>query len=681
MDLDEAQRRFCDSTASHIRLLAPAGCGKTTALLQRCLTLAQHSDSATRFLIVTFTKPAQIELATRVASDPAFAPIRSQILVKTLNAYGNDQLRQNVPHRVMLTDRIGRQRALRNDLRQLWQSDKRISDVANGRQSDVRKLMDIVDDLKSLGFDHTEKTTLDQLNERFNGLRDDGLWPRFEEQLTVLISLGIMDGDADVSREFLRRFLQFWRKAVETLHGTAKFSLEDQKYWYWLNLRTPDEKGQPRPPITGAARLTHILVDEFQDINPLDLALINAIAIRHQAEITIVGDDDQAIFEWRGATPRYILDPERYLDVPFETLTLEHNYRSPSNIVKHSQQLIRHNKRREDKAVTAVPGLGHAMIDVVATKSITQRLQLVSKIAIEAEPDRRVAVIGRTRSQLVPYMVYYASDHGPVKTAMDLDLFRSDGFNMLMDLLKVWDQRQTIDRESSEIITDAIRIINAIARYPINQSNRNSLRRYLRKIEGDSISDLLDALARYAGKNIGRLQPERLSKIGGEFVNASNVGDALYVVSDDFEGLRFDSEKAEEDIFYTDPPVAQLAEMAATEDLSAQNLIARLEDAKDRMQYYQGNEDDYSADDVNSNEGRPLHLMTATRSKGKEFDTVVLLDTVETLWPHVKSKTIEEIEAERRLFYVAFTRARERVIMLRREGDAPSRFVDELDLP
>ncbi len=55
------------------------------------------------------------------------------------------------------------------------------------------------------------------------------------------------------------------------------------------------------------------MVDEFQDINPLDIALIKGIAQRHRATLTIVGDDDQAIFEWRGATPEYILHPEQYL--------------------------------------------------------------------------------------------------------------------------------------------------------------------------------------------------------------------------------------------------------------------------------------------------------------------------------------------------------------------------------
>ena len=79
---------------------------------------------------------------------------------------------------------------------------------------------------------------------------------------------------------------------------------------------------------------------------------------------------------------------------------------------------------------------------------------------------------------------------------------------------------------------------------------------------------------------------------------------------------------------------------------------------------------------------RPLHLLTATRSKGKEFETVVILGAVDQMWPHSKTETEAEMEAERRLFYVAFTRAKERVVLLAGPEQAPlSPFVHELELP
>ena len=116
--------------------------------------------------------------------------------------------------------------------------------------------------------------------------------------------------------------------------------------------------------------------------------------------------------------------------------------------------------------------------------------------------------------------------------------------------------------------------------------------------------------------------------------------------------------------------------------MSAEDLIGRLENAKNRPREYRAFED--SGDDTSELAGileRPLHLMTATRAKGKEFDTVILLDTVEGIWPYSKSADDQrKLEAERRLFYVAFTRARRKVIMLTTEEGPISRFVTELGI-
>ena len=155
---------------------------------------------------------------------------------------------------------------------------------------------------------------------------------------------------------------------------------------------------KPRPYVYGAARYDHVLVDEFQDINPLDLSLIKAIVERNQATLTVVGDDDQAIFEWRGASPEYILEPQRYFGVPFKDYQLETNYRSPRNIVSHSQQLIANNNNRVAKRVRAAKTATDADIDVVTIDSISDRLRYVTDVVRDTEVPGRVAVIGLRRS-------------------------------------------------------------------------------------------------------------------------------------------------------------------------------------------------------------------------------------------------------------------------------------------
>ncbi len=96
MKLDESQRRFCESDARHVRVLAPASCGKTNALLYRCLHLAEQAAHNEWFLLVTFTKAAELEAESRLAVDRDFDPLWDSVTVRTLNAYSYRRLRSEV---------------------------------------------------------------------------------------------------------------------------------------------------------------------------------------------------------------------------------------------------------------------------------------------------------------------------------------------------------------------------------------------------------------------------------------------------------------------------------------------------------------------------------------------------------------------------------------------------------
>ncbi len=103
-----------------------------------------------------------------------------------------------------------------------------------------------------------------------------------------------------------------------------------------------------------------VIVDEFQDVNELDFALVSLIA--QKARLVITGDDDQAIYGFRGCTPRYIIELEKHLGRDVESFELKRNYRCPRNIVDHATRLIRHNKWRMHSQIRERPpgriGLG-----------------------------------------------------------------------------------------------------------------------------------------------------------------------------------------------------------------------------------------------------------------------------------------------------------------------------------
>ena len=395
--------------------------------------------------------------------------------------------------------------------------------------------------------------------------------------------------------------------------------------------------------------------------------------------MTIIGDDDQAIFEWRGATPEYILHPEEYFGIPFTDYQLEVNYRSPRNIVDHSQRLICHNQNRVPKRVKASENANTAEIEVVKISGIDGTLKLVTEIVRSTEPGK-VAVIGRFRRQLIPFQIYFASDGAPFKIAADLDVFGSKAFKDLVELLEIWNRAQDKCRPA-QAVNGAIDICNIIKRFPFNKRDNDNLRKYLASENPRTIADAVTDIKHYDGQGLSGRSHKDLHEIASGFVTAARVSEAIRVVEKGFAGLRFDREKAEDDVYFTAPPLEQLAEIADMEGLDANDLMDRIETAQQQIRDYQGVEDEAHSGTNGEEWERPLHLMTATRSKGKEFDTVVLLDTVDGIWPHSEAKEQRELEAERRLFYVAFTRARQRVFMLRdKDAGAISPFVEELGL-
>jgi len=176
-----------------------------------------------------------------------------------------------------------------------------------------------------------------------------------------------------------------------------------------------------------------------------------------------------------------------------------------------------------------------------------------------------------------------------------------------------------------------------------------------------------------------------IAEAAQKFLDAETVSDSLLMLSEHFAGLQIDLGKAADDIFYADPPFEHLAEYADRYGDDYEQFIDDIERAKEQLVYIPPVDDETSDADTDALWKRPLHLMTALRAKGKEFDTVVLLGSNDGVWPNKNAETPQQREAERRVFYVAFTRARKRVVILvdRKMGTrevAPTPYISELGL-
>ncbi len=678
VSLDQSQLDFCQSNSLNNRLLAPAGCGKTNSLLYRCRYLLEKERKPQRFLLLSFTNAAAAEMRERMETDADFASLEDSVRATTLNAWGWRRLRNRHSNAKLLTDSTSRFFAVRNQLAPILNEHPSITPLLN-KPGGPRGLMAVIDALKSLRFDHTQHTSFDKFDAHVDFLESRGLRALIAKQFDELSRMGVLDSigssddhgkDAESRHQFYDNFFIFWRQAVDRLHGELTFTFEDQKYWNYLDLPTAS-------PVLSPNRFHHVLVDEFQDINPLDLALIDLIVKAHQASLTIVGDDDQAIFEWRGASPEFILEPEAHFERRFTSHTLEVNYRSPRNIVHHSQKLISHNKRRVSKIVRGLPTNHDARIEIVPTSDIKTELDYVTNIVRETQPGR-VAVIGRMRAQLIPYEIHFASNEVEFDTATDLDLFQNKAFQDMTQMLEIRDRKDE-QNWPGQAVRSAIAMCDLIRRRPFGKRDRDGMTAYLNSVAPSTVQSAIEAIPGYPNALNGKTA-FRLHESAANFLNTQSTATALLCLDREFDGLSYDLERAEDEIFFVDPPLQQLASLVEQKGWTGIQLAQMIQKAQSRIREFNAqSEDSKGPEGLNQ---RPLHLMTATRSKGKEFETVVILSALDHVWPHYRTETEAEMEAERRLFYVAFTRAKEQVVMLVGPDQAPlSPFIHELELP
>lgn len=688
--LDDVQRRFVKAPDGDIRLLAPAGSGKTHSLLYRCGELFERSGGSARFLIVTFTRAARDELRARLHNGP-FVAMAQACDVVTLNGYGWRRVRNAFTAPRLSASDFDRQNLIKGPLSPAWAE---IEPLRSGMEAQPfklpRVLANLLDTMKSLGFDH-EKGTLRQANDRLEALEDLGLIDLLDEPRDKLLEFGVLENARWES--FLDVALPFFVGACRQQQTQAAFTLEDQKYFGWLTLRRDLSEG--RRPGDNAA-VTHILIDEFQDINPLDLSLILTITELNGSRLTLVGDDDQAIFEWRGAAPDFILFPRQHLARDFSTHILTRNYRCPRNVVEKSATLIAHNKRREKKEMIPVSPI-EAKIDRLhgetflhTTWQITDEIASFVKAGV---PGGRMALLSRKRAQLIPYQILLARDEIPFCAAEDLHVFLSDTFDRLLAALRT---RHTASQMSvlakmgirlPTIVDDIMALCDSVQRFPLRKAEADALASYLRKAQPLTYDAALEALEAYAGPIRGKQDDGRTVKDFAirlrKFLHAPDVRAAIEALQTLYSGFKQDYGRGQEDIFLADPPFLYLAAFAGTYGEDFQRFIDDLDKAKATLVKLPGM--DGEEDGADAEWRKPVHLMTALRAKGKEFDTVVMLDVVDGIWPLRRAKTERQVEGERRLFYVAMTRAKTRLILTTsgRIGDEvahASPFLDEAGL-
>jgi superfamily I DNA/RNA helicase len=291
------------------------------------------------------------------------------------------------------------------------------------------------------------------------------------------------------------------------------------------------------------------------------------------------------------------------------------------------------------------------------------------------------AILGRLKCQIIPYQIFLAANDIPFCAAEDLQVFLSDAFDKLISLLDI-KARSEETRSKTSVASDMLSLCNLVLLYPLQKADEQKLRYFFLS---KSFSSLL-----LAAEGMSQCELSVKTMNSGEiadrilkFINAETVSSTIKALAEGFESLQKHYAKAEDDIWHVDPPFASLGDFASRYGDRFDDFISDLIIAKDKLAVIPSDDDDSS--EKWEIWKKPVHLMTAIRAKGKEFSTVVLLDVVDGVWPSKMAKSHVKKEAERRVFYVAVTRAKERMVMFvnrlfRGKPAVASQYIEELGL-
>ncbi len=432
-----------------------------------------------------------------------------------------------------------------------------------------------------------------------------------------------------------------------------------------------------RPDILAAwqKRFSYILIDEFQDINRLQYETVKMLA-RPEQNLFIVGDDDQSIYGFRGARPDIMLSfPKEYEDL--EQVTISGNYRCRAPILEAASRLISHNKKRYGKQLTAMRGKGDAVHVAKYGNVLSQADAIAEKIRgfLQAgtEPEE-IAVLFRTARQMnvlsrkmMEYNIPFV-----MKDTMP-NLFEHWIAKDLITYLKLAQG----ERSRSHFLKIANRPKRYISRaaFESQETSFGMLYEYYRDKP-------------YVCERINTLQNDLFAM---KTMTPYSAVDYIYHVIGYHEFLCEYAAERNVSVSDWEEVVEELKEDASDFE-TVQEWFTHMEEyscqLEERLRYRREGRVPHGGNAPGANtaaegEEHGVALMTMHASKGLEFDVVFVPDLNESVMPYKRSVEDGNIEEERRLLYVAMTRAREHLYLsytaerFHKEME-PSRFLEEI---
>jgi DNA helicase-2/ATP-dependent DNA helicase PcrA len=641
--LNEQQRAAVEHGDGPLMVLAGAGTGKTRVLVHRIARLVESGAEPWGILAVTFTNKAAGEMRHRLreilgeAADAMWIGTFHATCARLLRRWGNY---------------VGLRKGfvIFDDDDQIKLVEKLLKETGLDEQVSARTILSRFDRAKNRGVDPRAIKTgaFDDVVER--------IYPLYEAQLAKENAVDFND--------LLLKVLKLFEidEAAEYLR----------------------------------VRFRHVLVDEFQDTNKVQYDLVSKFA-EATRNLTVVGDDDQSIYAWRGAEPRNLLDFDR--DFPdAKVIKLEQNYRSTQTILDAANAIIRHNHDRHEKSLWTDQGGGEPIEIYQAGDERGEAYYIAQSIrrALDDGPlsPRDIAILYRTNAQSRVLEEHLRAARVPAKVVGAVSFFERKEVKDVVAYLRL------LANPAADSAFE--RVVNVPAR-GIGETTVERLRSAARANgTGLYAAALLAARGDVAGLGAAvrkKLIPfvELMQGLGDVIAQGASVAETIIQIVDR-SGLR-----------------AKLEADGSTESRDRLDNLAELvttasdfddEHADGEGEVMLGDEEGTvaaagaingflerialsSAGDQTANE--QVVLMTIHIAKGLEWPLVFIAGMEDGLFPSLRERegTSEDaaLEEERRLAYVAITRARERLVLshartrrvwgeIRIQG--PSRFLQDL---
>lgn len=611
-------------------ILAGAGSGKTRVLTTKIAYLIREKGvSAHRILAITFTNKAAREMKERVQSLMPEVDV-DRLWIGTFHSICARILRQHIDkieynRNFSIYDRNDQKSVLKEALKELGETEESLG----------IKLNSVISSISNHKNRRISPEELEASQPKFGFMKAVAqLYPLYEKKLKENSALDFDD--------LILKALELFDKSPETLESYQQ-------------------------------RFEYVFVDEYQDTNRMQYDLIKDLSAYHR-RICVVGDIDQSIYKFRGADIKNILDFEK--DFPdAETVILEQNYRSTQNILTVANTIIDFNVERKEKVLWTDNGDGKKVRYyrcLTSDEEASRVVRWIDLMRYDGVPLKEMAILYRTNAQ---------------SRSFEEQLRRENIPYQLIGGLKFYDRKE---------IKDISGYLQAI----VNPEDGMSLLRIINTPKRGIGKTTMDRISEWA---MQMNQPLRFALEQAAAI--PEVGAAAVKKIDGFLEILKELQSAVDTVSLTDFVVMVIKKSGYEQMLKETGMLedqTRLENLEEFVssiaEYEEQNPGATIAEylqevslysDVDKTEGQEagVSLMTVHSAKGTEFDVVFVTGMEQGIFPSQRAIDEGELEEERRLCYVAVTRARKELILTsaqsrRQYGDyrqsITSNFIDEM---